>query len=176
MTSLHALITALVRLLGLFYAVRAFDQTFSSLFWMFSVQQTASSEFPISQHPLFLSLSTIIIYGGICVGLFFLAPKLSNLMIGAGRKSEELMVPWHETLVLTTGILISGWAFVRVTETTYTILQNATTNGGVYQTDLPMLVFLFMTAILLASGILLIAKFHRISQWMEARREGKHVS
>lgn len=174
MTSLHALITALVRLLGLFYAIRAFDEVFASLFWMFTMPKLESPG--VSYNPLFLTGASILIYGGICIGLFFLAPRLARLMIGVEEKNEAVEVPWHETLILLAGALVSGWAFVRITDTTYTILQSAATNAGEYQIDTPMLVYLFMSALLLAAGLLLIAKFHRISRWMDERRQGKHVS
>jgi hypothetical protein len=66
--------------------------------------------------------------------------------------------------------LILSWAFVRITDTVYQLAVSASENGGQYSFDNAMLIYLFMTAVLLGAGFLLVAKFHRIGCWMAGRR------
>ena len=175
MTSLHALITALVRLLGLFYAIRTFDHAFSTLYWT-AVQQTETADVPIAQSPMLLLILMILIYGGLSLAIFLLAPKLARLMIGPGDEGEKAEVSLQETLIFSIGVLLSSWAFVRVSDSVHGMFLGAQTSGGIYGFGPAMTVNLLPSFVLFAAGLLLVSKFNRISHWMQARRNGEHAS
>jgi hypothetical protein len=170
MTPLQLLITALVRMLGLYFVMRALDNAAAPLFSMIMqasmVPNASGFQFP---NPWIMFLPMVAFYIVVAAVIFFTAPRIARLMIGADD-DREAEVPWHETLLVCTGGLIIAWAFVRLTDTVYGLGVSATRNGGQYSMDNAMMIYLFMTAVLLFAGFLLIAKFHRISAWITARR------
>ncbi len=173
MTPLHSLVTALVRLLGLYYVVRALDNAAAPLFTMI-MRVSMMPEDPEFQvpNPWMTFLPMVAFYLVLAAAIFFTAPKIARLMIGA-EVDRKAGVPWHETLLICTGGLIVAWAFVRLTDTVYRMMVSATHNGGRYSMDDAMMIFLFLTAVLLGAGVLLIAKFLRISAWITARRSNR---
>lgn len=170
MTPLHSLITALIRLLGLYYIFNAVDNAAAPLFALITqislMPADAEMQFP---NPWVYFLPAVAYYIVLAALLFFLAPKLARWMIGR-EANEEAKVPWNETLLFCTGAMILSWAFVRLTNAVHSMITNADRTDGHYTLNNAQSVYLFMTAILLAAGVLLIAKFHRISAWIAARR------
>lgn len=169
MTPLHLLVTALVRMLGLYYIVKAVESAagpFFSMMLQLSVTPD-DSEIPLA-NPWMMFLPMVAFYVILAAAIFVAAPKISRMMIGkdSGRDTE---VPWCETLIFCTGVLIVAWAFVRITDTVYHLVASAARNDGRDPFDNAMMVFLFLTAALLGGGILLIAKFHRVSAWLGKR-------
>ncbi len=171
MTPLHLLITALVRLLGLYFVMSALDNAAAPLFSMIMQVSMMMANDPESQfpNPWMMFLPMVAFYIVVAAVIFFTAPRIARLMIGA-EVNREAEVPWHETLLFCTGGLIIAWAFVRLTDTVYGLVVSAPRNGGQYSMNNAMIFYLFMTAVLLGAGFLLIAKFHRISAWITARR------
>ncbi len=174
MTPLVSLVTALVRLLGLYFVVRALDDAATPFFTMI-MQASMMPNDPDFQfpNPWMMFLPMVAFYVVLAAVIFFTAPKIARLMIGAevnGKADAKADVPWHETLLFCTGGLIIAWAFIRLTDTVYGLVVSATNNNGQYSMDDAMMIYLFMTAVLLGAGFLLIAKFHRISAWITARR------
>jgi hypothetical protein len=125
-------------------------------------------EFPLP-NPWLMFLPMVAFYIVVAAAMFFTAPRIARLMIGA-EVNREAEVPWHETLLFCTGGLIIAWAFVRLTDTVYGLVASANRNDGRYSMDNAIMIYLFMTAVLLVAGFLLIAKLHRISAWITARR------
>ena len=175
MTPLHSLITVLVRLLGLYYVVRVLDNAAAPFFTLI-VQASLTREASGFQlpNPWIMFLPMVAFYTVVAAVIFLTAPRIARLMIGSevDRDSE---VPLHETLLFCTGALIVSWAFIRLTDTVYGLVVSATKKDGHYPMDNAMMIYLFMTVALLGTGFLLIAKFHRISAWITARRtNSKH--
>jgi hypothetical protein len=170
MTPLHSLITTLVRLLGLYFSLRALDSAAEPLFTML-MQLSMTPDDPALKlpNPWLIFLPMVAFYIVLAAVIFFTAPRIARLMIGA-EAPQRTEVPWHETLLFSTGALIVAWAFVRLTDTAYRLVAAATNNHGRYSMDSAMMVYVFMTGILLGAGVLLIARFHRISAWITARR------
>jgi hypothetical protein len=170
MTPLHSLVTALVRLLGLYFAVRALDNAAAPFFTMIMqvsvVPEDAEFKLP---NPWMMFLPMAAFYLGLAAAIFVMAPKIARRMIGT-EVDQEAEVPWHETLLVCTGALIMAWAFVRLTETLYSVVASATHSNGQHSMDNATMVFIFMTAVLFGAGSILVAKFHRVSAWITARR------
>jgi len=170
MTSLHLLVTALIRLLGLHFIVRALESAAAPLFAM-TMQLSAipgdpETPFP---NPWMIFLPMVGFYVILAAVIFFTAPKISQIIVGS-KTGADAEVPWQDTLIFCTGGLIVAWAFVRLTDTVYRLVASAENSDGRYAMDNAMMIYLFMTAVLLGGGFLLIAKFHRISAWLAARR------
>ncbi len=170
MTPLHLLVTALVRLLALHFFVKSVESAASPLFSMI-MQWSAIPNDPELQlpNPWMIFLPMVAFYVVLAGVIFFTAPKISRLIIGSDSH-RDAEVPWHETLIFCTGGLIVAWAFVRITDTVYRLLASAGRNDGQYNLDNAMMIYLFLTAALLGGGVLLIAKFHRVSKWLAGRR------
>jgi len=170
MTSLYALVTALVRLLGLFFFVKALESAVSPLFYIISMQVAMPPDTGFqAPNPWGLFLPMVAIYLVLTAGIFFAAPRIARIVIPR-ETSDTAEVHWHETLLFCTGVLILSWAFVRITDTVYNLVRSSANNDGQYSLDDAMLVYLFMTALLVGGGFLLIAKYHRIGKWMATRR------
>jgi hypothetical protein len=172
MTSLHLLVTALVRLLGLHFVIRAVESAASPLFSIImqlsTIPDDTQTPFP---NPWVMFLPMVGFYVILAAVIFFAAPRISRMIVGS-HSGENAEVPWQDTLIFCTGGLIVAWAFVRLTDTVYRIVASAEGTDGQYAMDNAMMVYLFMTAALLGGGFLLIAKFHRVSAWLATRRAG----
>lgn len=170
MTSLHLLVTALVRLLGLHFVIRAIESAASPFFSMIMQLSTIPDDVQTSfPNPWLMFLPMVGFYAILATVIFFAAPRISRMIVGSGS-DENAEVPWHDTLIFCTGGLIVAWAFVRLTDTMYRIVASAEGTDGRYAMDNAMMIYLFMTAVLLGGGFILIAKFHRVSAWLGARR------
>ena len=166
MTPLHLLITALVRLLGLYFVIRAMDNA-AVPFFSLMMQASMLPNIPEYQlpNPWTMFLPMVGFYIGLSALLFFAAPRIARVMIGSTAE-VKVEVHWHETLLFSTGALIVAWAFVRLTDTAYSLVASAASNDGRYSIDDAMMTFIFLTVILLLAGALLIVRLHKISRWI----------
>ena len=170
MTPLHLLITALVRLLGLYFVVKSVESAAGPLFAMLMQISVLPDdpEVPLP-NPWIVFLPMVAFYVLLAGVIFLFAPKISRMIIGRDSGSEA-EVPWHETLIFCTGALIIAWAFVRSKDTVYRVVASAARSDGQYSFDNAMMIYLFLTAVLLGGGIVLVARFHRVSAWLSERR------
>ena len=170
MTHLHSLITALLRLLSIYFGMSAFDNAVSAFFTMVMIRST-TPDFPGMELPdpwaMFLPMVGFHIV--VALIIFFAAPKLARVVLGS-NVDQEAKVPWHETLLFCMGALIISWAFVRFTDTIYNLMDFAAKSEEPFKMDTATMTLLLMTAILFGVGCVIISKFHRISAWMASRR------
>ena len=171
MTSLHALITALIRLLGIFFIIRALDNA-AAPFFMISAQAAFIPEGSGIQtpNPWLIFLPVVGFYIILALLVFFTAPRVAKIIIPS-YANETSETHWHDTLLLCMGIFIMSWSFVRMTDKIYDIISFSIDNDGRYFINNAMIIYLFMSIIVFGSGFLLVAKFHRISNWMTGRRK-----
>jgi hypothetical protein len=168
MTPLLPLITAIIRLLGLYFMLRAFDSAAQPLFYMVSMQATFEAQ-GLSYNSWTLFITMAVFYVGLALLIFFLAPRIARLIVGSGDYSE-VSVPWNETLIFVSGAAIASFAIVRATETITRCLKTWPDGRHEFAPGEADLISLLITMLILGGGGLLMAKFHRIAKWMAKRR------
>jgi len=164
------LITALIRLMGLWFFIMMLDGLAAPLFSL--IVQEAYMPLDMADampNPVGVFIPLAAFYLAIAVALFFLAPRLARIMVPTGEASGP-PIAQSEALLFCTGLLIAAWAFARVTDTIYDLMLSAAVNDGPPQLDEATLLFIFLTAGLLGAGLLIVFKFHKIAGWMAARR------
>lgn len=172
MTREQSLITGLMRLLGVFYGIRALDQAAGAVYLM-QMQMAALPEEALEGFPnawLLLAM-TVGMYVGITVLVFVLAPRIARAIVPDSRPSEsgEGGILWNETMIFCSGLVFFAWGLSRVAGAV------ASYGAGLIYEDIPhrsesMMGFAVLTLVIFCIGILLMVKFHRISAWMVRRK------
>src|SRR5690606_19014764 len=93
MTSLHLLVTALVRLLGLHFVIRAIESAASPFFSMIMQLSTIPDDVQTSfPNPWLMFLPMVGFYAILATVIFFAAPRISRMIVGSGS-DENAEVP-----------------------------------------------------------------------------------
>jgi len=162
----QALITALTRLIAVFYGIKCLDQTISGVLFVFMQVAGISGAAGGLLSGLMLLVPIVAVYLGIAVAVWFLAPRLAKISLPETGGTEDRDLPWNDTMIFCAGLFFMAWAIGRLAEW-------AVGSGGRGGGDVGVegMIYLGFTTLLFVFGMVIVGKFHRISEWMRNRRK-----
>ncbi len=115
MTSLHTLLTALIRLIGIYHVFKVVDTT---LAWLTFYQDSSNMKF--------MGLIYVLIQLLLAIFIFLIAPKIAQLLVGEkeGAKNVNLNI----AVIFCTGVVIIAWGVSKISDLLNQIIYRSSTN------------------------------------------------
>ena len=162
----QALLTGLTRLIAVFYGIKSFDQTSSGILYVYLQTGGLAGYGSAFLSTLMILFPIIAVYFGMAVAVWFLAARLAKISLPETSGAEGRDLPWNDTMIFCAGLFFMGWSIGRLADWAVGTVPGGGMNGGGHG-----MVYLGSSVLLFVFGMVLIGKFHRISEWMRVRRQ-----
>ena len=170
LTKIHMkiLVQSLIRILGIFYCIKAFDTSAGSVYG-YIIQQSISTELADKMPNVFaILLPTVLFYLMISVGLFLAAPLLSRL-ITRGCKAPEMECGSLDLAVITSSsLIVSAWVFLRLIDYADQLIEEYVEHGA-FTISEGGVFFIISNLVILLAGFLSIKRMPEILKWLKRR-------
>jgi hypothetical protein len=164
-------LTGVIRLIAVFYGLRAIDAVQSAIMG-YQMQMTAAPEVAATFPSVWsIYLPSLTIYVALVVITWLAAPRICGQCIpitSANEQSELREISWNEVMIFLFGTLFFAWGINRVGDEIIQLIPRPGKNAP-FELSIRSQIHFYIGIALAGGGAVMCSRFSSIYQWMKRR-------